>query len=78
MAWRDSRTSRPRLLLFSCSIVMGIGALAAIGSLGTNLERAIGERPVPEVIAEVDELWTSRGLRAGWHVCCTGSRCRSG
>ena len=44
MAWRDSRTSRPRLLLFSCSIVMGIGALAAIGSLGSNLERAIGEQ----------------------------------
>ena len=44
MAWRDSRASRRKLLLFSCSIVLGIAALTAIGSLGTNLERAIQEQ----------------------------------
>src|SRR5437867_1795539 len=44
MAWRDSRTSRGKLLLFSCCIVLGIAALTAIGSLGTNLERAIEEQ----------------------------------
>ena len=44
MAWRDSRTSRGRLLLFSSSIVVGVAALAAIGSLGTNLERAVEEQ----------------------------------
>lgn len=44
MAWRDSRTSRKRLLLFSCSIVLGIAALTAIGSLGSNLERAVEEQ----------------------------------
>jgi putative ABC transport system permease protein len=44
MAWRDSRTSRGRLLLFSSSIILGVAALAAIGSLGTNLERAIEEQ----------------------------------
>src|SRR6266850_447109 len=44
MAWRDCRTSRKRLLLFSLSIVLGIAALAAIGSLGSNLERAIEEQ----------------------------------
>src|SRR5437016_2284724 len=44
MAWRDSRTSRRKLLLFSCSIVLGIAALTAIGSLGSNLERAVEEQ----------------------------------
>ena len=44
MAWRDSRASRRKLLLFSCSIVLGIAALTAIGSLGSNLERAIEEQ----------------------------------
>jgi putative ABC transport system permease protein len=41
MAWRDSRASRRRLALFSLSIVLGIAALVAIGSLGDNLQRAI-------------------------------------
>jgi putative ABC transport system permease protein len=44
MAWRDSRASRRKLVLFSCSIVLGIAALTAIGSLGTNLKRAIQEQ----------------------------------
>jgi putative ABC transport system permease protein len=44
MAWRDSRSSRRRLLFFSCSIVLGVAALTAIGSLGSNLERAIEEQ----------------------------------
>ncbi len=44
MAWRDSRTSRRKMLLFSGCIVLGIAALTAIGSLGNNLERAIGEQ----------------------------------
>ena len=44
MAWRDSRASRRRLVLFSLSVVLGIAALVAIGSLGTNLERGIDEQ----------------------------------
>src|ERR1035441_2078167 len=44
MAWRDTRTSRGRLLLFSSSMVLGVAALAAIGSLGKNLERAVEEQ----------------------------------
>ncbi len=41
MAWRDSRHSRRRLIVFSSSIVLGIGALVAIASFGKNLEAAI-------------------------------------
>lgn len=44
MAWRDSRKSRRRLLLFSMSIVFGVAALAAIGSLAKNLEWAIQDQ----------------------------------
>ena len=41
MAWRDSRTHRRKLLLFTASITIGIGALAGMGSLEVE-----GERPV--------------------------------
>ncbi len=44
MAWRDSRASRRRLVLFSMSVVLGIAALVAIGSLGANIERAIDDQ----------------------------------
>lgn len=44
MAWRDSRASRRRLVLFSMSVVLGIAALVAIGSLGTNLEQGIDDQ----------------------------------
>lgn len=44
MAWRDSRTSRRKLALFACSIVLGIAALAAIGSFNRNLAQAIEEQ----------------------------------
>jgi putative ABC transport system permease protein len=41
MAWRDSRASRRKLLLFSASIVIGIAALVAISSFGQNLRWTI-------------------------------------
>ncbi len=41
MAWRDSRGSRRRLLLFLSSMVVGVAALVAINSFGNNLERAV-------------------------------------
>lgn len=41
MAWRDTRAGRRRLLLFSLSIVLGVAALVAIGSLCDNLRRAV-------------------------------------
>lgn len=41
MAWRDTRASRRRLLLYSLSIVLGVAALTGIGALGDNLRGAI-------------------------------------
>jgi putative ABC transport system permease protein len=41
MAWRDSRASRRRLLLFSLSIALGVAALVALGSLATILAEAV-------------------------------------
>jgi putative ABC transport system permease protein len=44
MAWRDSRRSRRRLLLYAASIVLGIAALTAISSSGRQMEQAIQEQ----------------------------------
>ncbi len=41
MAWRDSRTQRVRLLIFSFAIVSGIAALVAIHSLKASVEAGI-------------------------------------
>jgi putative ABC transport system permease protein len=41
MAWRDSRASRWRLMLFTLCIVVGIAGLVAVGSLGRSLEVAV-------------------------------------
>lgn len=43
-AWRDTRASRRRLLLFSLSIVLGVAALVVVGSLRDNLRAAIDEQ----------------------------------
>ncbi|MDQ6624621.1 MAG: ABC transporter permease [Verrucomicrobiota bacterium] len=44
MAWRDSRSSRRRLLVFSISITLGIAALVSIGSFRSSLSHAIDEQ----------------------------------
>lgn len=44
MAWRDSRASRRKLLLFSSSIIIGIAALVAISSFGHSLKFTIDEQ----------------------------------
>ncbi|HSR50132.1 MAG TPA: FtsX-like permease family protein [Acidobacteriota bacterium] len=41
MAWRDSRASRRRLLLFVSSITLGVAALVAITSFGYNLRERV-------------------------------------
>ena len=41
MAWRDSRTSRGRLLYSITSITLGIAALVAISSFGDNIKESI-------------------------------------
>ena len=38
MAWRDWRSSRKKLYLFIASIVLGISAVVAIQSFGSNLK----------------------------------------
>ncbi len=44
MAWRDSRRSRQKLLLFISSIVVGIAALVAISSFSENLQATVDEQ----------------------------------
>ncbi len=41
MAWRDSKASGSRLLLFMASIILGIAAVVSIQSFGENLEENI-------------------------------------
>ncbi|MDQ6655597.1 MAG: ABC transporter permease [Verrucomicrobiota bacterium] len=44
MSWRDSRSSRRRLLVFSASITLGIAALVSIGSFRNSLSQAIDDQ----------------------------------
>ncbi len=44
MAWRESRGSRGRLLLFVSSIVLGVAALVAIHSFGDSLRTAVDDQ----------------------------------
>ncbi len=41
MAWRDSRSVRWKMVLFSASIVFGVAALVTIGSLRENMTKAV-------------------------------------
>ena len=44
MAWRDSRSHRRKLLLFTSSISIGIGALVGLGSLSSTLQEAMDQQ----------------------------------
>lgn len=54
MAWRDSRRNRSRLLLFVSSIILGIGALVAINSLGDALQREIDDQAASLLGADLE------------------------
>ena len=58
MAWRDTRASRRRLLLFSLAIVLGVAALVAVGSLRDNLRIAIEDQT--KTLLGADLVVTSR------------------
>ena len=54
MAWRDSRRNRSRLLLFVSSIILGIGALVAINSLGDTLQKEIDNQAASLLGADLE------------------------
>src|SRR5690349_21127045 len=54
MAWRDSRRSRSRLLLFVSSIILGIAALVAIYSLGDNMRQEIDRQAASLLGADLE------------------------
>ncbi|MEK6769992.1 MAG: FtsX-like permease family protein [Gemmatimonadota bacterium] len=59
LAWRESRASRRRLLLFASAISLGVGALVAIGSFTANLERGVRSQ-ARELLGADLELGSSR------------------
>src|SRR5436309_8246463 len=44
MAWRDTRSGRRRLVVFSLSIVFGVAALVAIGCFRQSLEFSVEDQ----------------------------------
>ena len=62
MAWRDSRRSRGRLLLFASALVLGVAALVAVGSLSRNLARSVDmqARSVlgADLVLETRRVWS--------------------
>jgi putative ABC transport system permease protein len=63
MAWRDTRASRRRLLLFSLAIVLGVASLVAVGSLRDNLRAAIEDQT--KTLLGADLVVTSRAKLEG-------------
>ncbi len=53
MAWRDSRRSRRRLLLFVSSMTLGVAALVAVTSFGGNLLTAVDTQAKTLIGADV-------------------------
>ena len=68
-AWRDSRRSRQRLLLFMSAIVLGIAALVAINSFGDNLARSIDEQAQELLGADLTVTASHRRHRKKQRIC---------
>ena len=65
MAWRDTRASRRRLLLYSSTIVLGIAALVAIGAFSVNVRKTLGDEPQRLLGADLRvglSTWPNPGL----------------
>ncbi|WP_240699302.1 ABC transporter permease [Spirosoma sordidisoli] len=77
MAWRDSRRSRQRLLLFMSAIVLGIAALVAINSFGDNLARSIDGQARELLGADLTLSWTRPPSRRTVQLAQTMGRSRS-
>ncbi|NND71537.1 MAG: FtsX-like permease family protein [Rhodothermales bacterium] len=54
MAWRDSRGSRTRLLVFVASLTLGVAALVSINSFGDNLRQAIDSQAASLLGADLE------------------------
>lgn len=63
MAWRDSRTQRLRLLIFSLAIVSGIASLVAIHSLKASVETGI-QGQAKELLGSDLQVSSSRPILA--------------
>jgi putative ABC transport system permease protein len=61
LAWRESRSTRRRLLLYMSSISLGVAALVAIDSFAGNINRSVREQSRALVGGDV-----SFGARQGW------------
>lgn len=77
MAWRDSRRSRQRLLLFISAIVLGIAALVAINSFGDNLARSIDEQARELLGADLTLSWNRPPSRQTQQLAKTFGRDRA-
>ena len=64
MAWRDSRRNRGRLFLFISSVVLGIAALVATLSFGSNLRQDVDDQANELVGADL-VIRGGRGLPPG-------------
>lgn len=63
MAWRDSRRSRSKLILFTASIAIGIAALVAINSFKRNLDEEVQVQAKALLGADL-EVWSNQPFTA--------------